>query len=153
MALFFSGFLNVHLVPHSHDDVGWLKSIDEYFIGSKNDIARACVSCILDSVVDELSRDPARRFIQVETAFFWRWWRQQNGDIKQLVQQLVQEGRLEFVGGGWSMNDEAAAHYVSIIENMAMGFHELKELFGRVSFVHFYELLQGNFLVRRLWHS
>lgn len=27
-------FLTVHLIPHSHDDVGWLKSIDGYFYKS-----------------------------------------------------------------------------------------------------------------------
>ena len=29
--------------------------------------------------------------------------------------------RLEFIGGGWSMNDEAAAHYTAIIDNMSFG--------------------------------
>lgn len=32
------GKLNVHLVPHSHDDVGWLKTVDQYFVGSNNSI-------------------------------------------------------------------------------------------------------------------
>ena len=26
--------LYVHIIPHSHDDVGWLKTPDEYFMGS-----------------------------------------------------------------------------------------------------------------------
>ena len=28
----------VHVVPHSHDDVGWLKTLDQYFDGSRKDI-------------------------------------------------------------------------------------------------------------------
>ena len=44
---------------------------------------------------------------------------------------FCQDGRLEFVGGGWSMNDEAITHYSSIIDNMALGFKELKEKFGK----------------------
>jgi uncharacterized paraquat-inducible protein A len=27
--------INVHLIAHSHDDVGWLKTVDQYFYGSK----------------------------------------------------------------------------------------------------------------------
>ena len=50
--------------------------------------------------------------------------------MRTLVHDLVAEGRLEFVGAGWSMNDEASTHYTSIIDNMATGFQELKEHFG-----------------------
>ena len=41
--------------------------------------------------------------------------------MKKIVRNLVDTGRLEFIGGGWSMNDEAAAHYTAIIDNMAFG--------------------------------
>lgn len=56
-----SGFINVHLVPHSHDDVGWLKSLDEYYYGDKMEIQRAGVQYILDSVMKELALDRKKR--------------------------------------------------------------------------------------------
>jgi lysosomal alpha-mannosidase len=85
-------------------------------------IQSAGVQYILDSVIPQLVSDSSKRFIYVESAFFWRWWLQQNEEMQTTVRQLVSEGRLEFIGGGWSMNDEAAAHYNAIIDNMAWGF-------------------------------
>uniref|UniRef100_A0A4W5KMX2 Alpha-mannosidase n=1 Tax=Hucho hucho TaxID=62062 RepID=A0A4W5KMX2_9TELE len=122
--------LNVHLVPHTHDDVGWLKTVDQYFYGDRNDIQHAGVQYILDSVVDQLLKNPDRRFIYVETAFFYRWWKQQTDDMQNTVKQLVNEGRLEFVNGGWCMSDEATTHYSAVIDQMTMGLRFLNDTFG-----------------------
>lgn len=46
------GKLNVHLVPHTHDDVGWLKTVDQYYVGSNNSIQvlslKLCIPFIID---------------------------------------------------------------------------------------------------------
>uniref|UniRef100_A0A4W4H4P4 Alpha-mannosidase n=1 Tax=Electrophorus electricus TaxID=8005 RepID=A0A4W4H4P4_ELEEL len=122
--------LNVHLVPHTHDDVGWLKTVDQYYYGGRNDIQHAGVQYILDSVVAALQKDPARRFIYVETAFFYRWWKQQNPSTRRVVTQLVEQGRLEFINGGWCMSDEATTHYSAVIDQMTLGLRFLNDTFG-----------------------
>lgn len=58
----------------------------------RNDIQHAGVQYILDSVVDQLLKNPDRRFIYVETAFFYRWWKRQTSSMKQTVKQLVNDG-------------------------------------------------------------
>ncbi|XP_022199948.2 lysosomal alpha-mannosidase isoform X2 [Nilaparvata lugens] len=124
------GMLNVHLVPHTHDDVGWLKTLDEYYYGSKPGIQRAGVQYILDSVVEELLHDPNKRFIYVETAFFWKWWQEQDDHKRHQVKALVNAGRLEFIGGAWAMNDEATTNYQSTIDQFTWGFRKLDDTFG-----------------------
>ncbi|CAB0014713.1 unnamed protein product [Nesidiocoris tenuis] len=125
-----AGYINLHLVPHTHDDVGWLKTLDQYYYGSKNHIQDAGVQYILDSVIQELSHDRRKRFIYVETAFFWKWWQEQDDAMRHLVKKLVNRGQLEFIGGAWSMNDEAATHYQSIVDQFTWGFKRLSDNFG-----------------------
>lgn len=43
---------------------------------------------------------------------------------------LVEQGRLEFIGGAWSMNDEATTHYQSIVDQFAWGLRLLNDTFG-----------------------
>uniref|UniRef100_M3Y0G5 Alpha-mannosidase n=1 Tax=Mustela putorius furo TaxID=9669 RepID=M3Y0G5_MUSPF len=123
--------LNVHLVAHTHDDVGWLKTVDQYFYGIQNDVQHAGVQYILDSVISSLLVEPTRRFIYVEIAFFSRWWHQQTNATQEVVRELVRQGRLEFANGGWVMNDEAATHYGAIIDQMTLGLRFLENTFGK----------------------
>ena len=58
-----------------------------------NDIQNAGVQYVLDSVIDELTKDPTKRFIYVEIAFFARWWREQHDIRRHLVKGLVNNGK------------------------------------------------------------
>lgn len=90
-------------MPHTHDDVGWLKTVDQYYYGSRSTIQKAGVQYILDSVVQALLKDPAKKFIYVESFFFFKWYDEQSTELQEQVKMLVNEGRLEFIGGvSWS---------------------------------------------------
>lgn len=124
------GMLNVHILAHTHLDLGWLKTVDQYYFGLRNGLANVGVQYIFDSVLQELENDPSRRFIYVETGFFDIWWRHQNDAVKARFNKLVQSGQLEFISGGWVMNDEACVHYSNTIDQMTFGIRKLQDMFG-----------------------
>ncbi|KAK9120231.1 hypothetical protein Scep_018324 [Stephania cephalantha] len=126
-----TGKLNVHLVPHTHDDVGWLKTVDQYFVGSNNSIQGACVRNVLDSLVPALLADRNRKFIYVEQAFFQRWWREQGEIVQDIVKKLVYSGQLELINGGMCMHDEAATHYIDMIDQTTLGHRFIKQEFDQ----------------------
>ena len=63
-----------------------------FFLTARNNIQKAGVQYILDTVVQELEKNPSRRFSYVEMAFFERWWNEQTYKTRTLVKQLVNEG-------------------------------------------------------------
>eukprot|EP01079_Euglenida_sp_SAG-EU17-18_P010784 gene10784-1960_t len=117
----FAANTTVFVVPHSHDDVGWLLTIDEYFV---------IVKRIYDTVVEALSQSPTRRFISVEMAFFSKWWDGASDGQRAQAQQLVKAGQLQFIVGGWTMQDEACTSYDANIDQMTEGHLWIRSLFG-----------------------
>jgi hypothetical protein len=121
--------LQIHIVPHTHDDVGWLKTVEQYFYGRNSTIRHGCVSCILDSVIHALSENPSRKFTYVEMAFFHMWWNEQTKETKDKVRSLVKHGQLAFANGGWCMHDEATTHFMGMIDQTTLGHDFLKKEF------------------------
>lgn len=111
--------LKVHLIPHSHQDVGWLCTYDEYFYGFGN--CTISVKSIINNIVDSLVSSPNRTFVYSETAFFKKWWLEANETYKINFKNLLKEKRLEIVNGGFVMNDEAAAYHTHILDQMRHG--------------------------------
>jgi alpha-mannosidase len=68
--------LYVHLVPHSHDDLGWKKTVDGYYYGARQDIQNAYVEMTLDTAIQALLDNPKRKYTQVEMKFFSMWWQE-----------------------------------------------------------------------------
>ena len=86
------GPVTIHVVPHSHDDVGWLKTVEQYFDGSRRDIQWTGVRTELTSVIDALWANPDRKFSEVEMKFFSMWWDLQSDDMKNRTKSLVKNG-------------------------------------------------------------
>ena len=139
--IFFKQYLSldpitVHIIPHTHDDTGWTNTYQEYFEG--NGTLRISVKEILDNMVYSLNEKLDRTFIYVEIAFFEKWYNNLTKIKKDQVKELVKEGILEFVNGGYVMNDEAASYYQDIVDQMRLGLLFLKNEFNVVPDIGWY---------------
>jgi hypothetical protein len=123
--------INVHLAPHSHDDVGWDETYMDYYLGSHPPGVRyANVSAEIAGVVAGLLADPRRRFSFVEQAYFQIWFEAQAPALQAQVATLVAQRRLVFLNGGWSMHDESSPSYIDMLDNTATGQRNIVDNFG-----------------------
>ncbi|KAL1529061.1 hypothetical protein AB1Y20_000024 [Prymnesium parvum] len=116
------GKINVHLVPHSHDDTGWQVTVDQYFATQ--------VYFIIDTVIQNLAADENRKFIYVETGFFARWWEQASDTKRALAKKVVKSKQLEFINGGWCMHDEASPLWTAMVDQTTRGHQFILKNFG-----------------------
>ncbi|KAF6169447.1 hypothetical protein GIB67_021450 [Kingdonia uniflora] len=121
--------LNVHLVPHTHDNVGWLKTVDRYYGGSNNLIQGPCVQNILDSVVEALLADKNRKFIYVEMAIIFS--SSFNNVYGFTCMHFSNVGGMTKANGGMCIHDEAAPHYIDMIDQTTLGHRFIKREFGQ----------------------
>uniref|UniRef100_A0A164XFA1 alpha-mannosidase n=1 Tax=Daucus carota subsp. sativus TaxID=79200 RepID=A0A164XFA1_DAUCS len=63
-------------------------------------------------------------------AFFQRWWRDQSEATQNTVKRLVESGQLELINGGMCMHDEAAPHYIDMIDQTTLGHRFVKQVFN-----------------------
>lgn len=111
--------LKVFVVPHSHNDPGWIQTFEEYYERS--------TKSIFANMLRHLTEDESMRLIWAEISYFSRWYDNLSKEKQAQVLRLVKNGRLEFVSGGWVMPDEANSHWYSIIEQLTEGQQWLKK--------------------------
>lgn len=109
-----------HIIPHTHDDAGWLTTFEHYFIGDESPFGE-CVECILDTIFKLLGGREERVFPYVEMSFFERWYRILTTDSQEDVKKFVRKKQLYFSNAGWVMNDEACVYYEDVIEQFILG--------------------------------
>jgi len=117
-------FLEVFVLPHSHDDVGWIVTLEQYYSSE--------VQYIYDTVIQNLKNDATRKFIFVEVGYLQRWWRDASEQSRNDLKDLYRKGQVEFIIGGIVMPDEAAASYVAVINQLQQGHQFLTETFGAI---------------------
>jgi len=105
--------LRVIVMPHSHNDPGWLKTVEGYFA--------TATKSIITNMVDKLTEHTNMTFIWTEMSYLHMWWEVAQPEMRQKLRALVDSGRLEIPTGGWVMTDEANVELFSMVDQLVEG--------------------------------
>jgi hypothetical protein len=116
--------LQIVVVPHSHVDPGWIKTMEQYYDTQ--------VRYILNTVVTALDVDPRRTFIWAEVCFLEKWWSDSRttDEHRQAFRRIVNTGQFEIVSGGWVQPDEANAQLYALEIQLQEGHDWIRQTLG-----------------------
>lgn len=101
-----------HLWAHSHQDLGWLVTEDEYY--------HKIVERVISSMVEYMHKDDQCKFIFADLGFLYMHLKKHPDQVP-AIQKLLDTGRLEFVNGGFVLNDHATVSLDDFLSNFQYG--------------------------------
>lgn len=120
------------VIPHTHLDLGWLRTVDEYYFDSVIDI--------FDTTLQALSENPdtcstgelKRKFVFSEIGYLKRYL-EHIPELKESkiakIKQLIENGQWEFVNGGISQPDTACPTHDELLDNFNYALRYLRDKF------------------------
>lgn len=105
----------VIIVPHSHNDPGWLKTFENYFHSQSKQI--------INLMIAKMQEYHNLTFIWSEISFLNAWWESAHPSKQRELKSLANSGRLEITTGGWVMTDEANSHVYAMVDQLIEGWY------------------------------
>ncbi|PVV03622.1 hypothetical protein BB560_001885, partial [Smittium megazygosporum] len=119
--------LTLHILPHSHCDLGWNLSFDEYYAQS--------IKTVIENVLIELYKNPKRRFSWNDIPYIEKFLKEEGNKPNMLLENssdkaltwnqladiVVNKKQLEFGNLEYSSPDELLTDLRSQFENMDVG--------------------------------
>jgi hypothetical protein len=115
----YQGPLEIHLLPHSHQDAG--------FIVTYSHVRDQLCDRTYETIFECLRDDATRTFNVAEINFFSHWYDSKNASVQAEVRRMVHETKqYGFCEGGWVQPDEGATNYLGRINQATLGQEWLK---------------------------
>ncbi|CAL8113268.1 unnamed protein product [Orchesella dallaii] len=111
-------FMDVFVMPFSHNDPGWLQTFEGYFDTK--------TKFILDNSIEKLMQYKNMTFVWSEISFLSKWWDTASLTQKRSLRRLLSEGRFEILTGGWVMADESSPSIFALTNELVEGISWLK---------------------------
>ena len=113
-----------HLIAHSHDDIGWIVSGQDY--------ANLAVSQIVRTSAKYVASHGGAKFSFCNIGFLKLWIDQDAINNTKIFKQAVDTGRMEILNGGYAVHDNAGVYFDDIVSTYEYGREFVWQKFGYV---------------------